>query len=85
MNVELTIAELRHLFVNDGLRVAQANWDSLPDSIAHATTEEQDAELAAWLSRHEANPSTSITRTELKDRLRNRKRLGRFAPMINCV
>ena len=73
MNVDQAIAGLHDLSVNDRLRVAQAIWDSLPDSIALATSEEQDAELAARLSRHEANPSTSITRTELEDRLKNRK------------
>jgi len=73
MNIDQAIAELQHVSIEDRLRLAQAVWDSLPDELAVATTREQDEELAARVSKHAADPSSSITRTELEERLKNRK------------
>lgn len=71
MTVEQAIADISALPLDDQLKVVQAIWDRLPESSVPALSNAARAELARRVSSYTADPSTLMTETQLRARMRS--------------
>lgn len=66
-------SDLLRLSDAERIQLAQDLWDSIPaDSAALSLTDEQQKELDRRLAEHHADPSSSISWAEARQRLKDR-------------
>ena len=70
MTVEQAIDDISAMPPNDQLRIVQAIWDQLPDGVGTELTDSQRAELDRRWAEYKADPSTSLSEEEFRERIR---------------
>lgn len=70
MTVEQAISDISALSVDEQLTVVQAIWDRLPESTTPSLSSEAQRELDRRVAKYQADPSTLMTESELRDRMR---------------
>ena len=70
MTVEQAINDISALPPNDQLRIIQAIWDRLADGVGTDLSDSQRAELDRRWVEYKADPSTSLSEEEFRERIR---------------
>jgi putative addiction module component (TIGR02574 family) len=70
MTVEQAINDISALPPNDQLRIIQAIWDRLADGVGTDLSDSQRAELDRRWAEYKADPSTSLSEEEFRERIR---------------
>jgi putative addiction module component (TIGR02574 family) len=70
MTVEQAINDISALPPNDQLRIIQAIWDRLADGVGTDLSDSQRAELDRRWTEYKADPSTSLSEEEFRERIR---------------
>ena len=69
MTADQLISDAVSLTVSDRLRIAEAIWDSLPESTIPTPGPEVRAEFDRRMENYRQNPESVMTLNELRDRL----------------
>ncbi len=69
MTAEQILADAATLSVSERLRVVQAIWDSLPESVLPTPNSEVKSELDRRMENYRQNPDSGMTLDELRRRL----------------
>lgn len=69
MTAEQIITDVASLSVSERLRVAQAIWDSLPESVIPTPSTEIKTEFDRRMQNYRTNPDSAMTLDELRRRL----------------
>lgn len=70
MTVEQAINDISALPPNDQLRIIQAIWNRLADGVGTDLSDSQRAELDRRWTEYKADPSTSLSEEEFRERIR---------------
>ena len=73
MTIEQAISQITQLPVADQLRIINTIWDSMPDCAATEPSEIQRQELDRRMEKYSQDPSTALTESQLRDKLRARR------------
>jgi putative addiction module component (TIGR02574 family) len=69
MTAEQVLAKALFLSESERLRVVQAIWDSLPESVIPTVSPEIKAEFDCRMEKYRRNPESAMTLDELRQRL----------------
>ena len=70
MTVDQAINGISALPPNDQLRIIQAIWNRLADGVGTDLSDSQRAELDRRWAEYQADPSTSLSEEEFRERIR---------------
>ncbi|MCU0960058.1 MAG: addiction module protein [Pirellulaceae bacterium] len=70
MTIEQVLNDISALPPSDQLRVVQAIWDRLPKGVGTELSAAQQAELDRRWTDYKADPSTTLTEDEFRERIR---------------
>ncbi len=71
MTVEQAISDISALPVDEQLRVVQAIWVRLPESSTLTLSDDAQKELNRRVAKYTAEPTTLMTETQLRERMRS--------------
>ena len=71
MTAEQAISDISALPFDEQLRVVQAIWDRLPASTTLSPSDDAQRELKRRVARYTEDPSTLMTETQLRERMRS--------------
>lgn len=69
MTAEQILADAASLSVSERLRIVQAIWDSLPESVLPTPNSEVKSEFNRRMENYRQNPDSGMTLDELRRRL----------------
>ena len=73
MSIEHTISEIAKLPLEEQLQIIHAVWDRMPVAAVTQLTDEQRSELDSRFERYQDDPSSSLTESELREKIRRSK------------
>ncbi len=73
MTIEQAISQITQLPIAEQLRIINTIWDSMPNSAATELSESQRNELDRRMERYRKDPSTALTESELREKLKARR------------
>ena len=71
MTAEQAITDISALPFDEQLRVIQAIWDRLPESSTLTLSDDAQRELSRRVAKYTADPSTLMTETQLREKMRS--------------